>query len=125
MRDLKNNIDLAPSIAPATYNADADGTGVDLKGFMAAVIAFHPGTITDGTHAPKIQESDDDVTYTDVPADDQEGTLSNLATDTLQRVGYKGGKRYVKAFVTVTPGVTGGIYAAEVIRGLPASAPVA
>ncbi len=126
MRDLKNNLDAAQSIAPAVYTADADGAGVDLQGYDAAMLVFHPGTVTDGTHTPKVQESDSLATgYTDVATADLEGTLVALASDVPQRVGYKGSKRYIKAYVTVTGSpVTGGVYGAEAIRGLRRQAPV-
>ena len=115
---------VAEAIAPAAYTADANGTGIDLQGYDAAMVVFHPGTITDGTHTPKVQESDDNSTWNDVAAADQEGTLSALANNTVQRVGYKGAKRYVKAVVTVTGATSGGVYGAEVVRGLPDIAPV-
>ena len=35
MRDLKNNIGVVQSLAPAARDADANGTGVDLQGFEA------------------------------------------------------------------------------------------
>lgn len=125
MRDLKSNIGVVQSIAPAAITATASGAGIDLQGFNSACVVFHPGTITDGTHTPKVQESDDDSTYTDVAAADLQGTLAALASDTIQRVGYKGTKRYIRAVSTVAGATTGGVYGAEVILGNPALAPVA
>lgn len=124
MRDLKNNLSEATSLAPAARTATANGTGVDLKGFGAAEVFFNVGTITDGTHTPNVQESDDDSTYTDVAAADLEGTLAALASNTNQAVGYKGSKRYIRAVSTVSGATTGGVYAAVVIRALPNVAPV-
>lgn len=124
LRDLKNNHLETTSIGPAAYTADADGAGVDMQGFDSLMFLFIVGTITDGTHTPKLQESDDDITYTDVGADDIEGTLAALASDTNQRVGYKGNKRYVKAFVTVAGATTGGVYAAAGVQGHAHAKPV-
>lgn len=124
MRDLKNNISEATSLAPAARTASVNGTGVDLRGFDSAVCIAQVGTITDGTHTPKLQESDDDVTYTDVAAADLIGSFANLASNVNQRVGYIGAKRYVRAVSTVAGATTGGVYGALIVRGHPAQAPV-
>lgn len=125
MRDLKSNLGPAQSLAPAARTATANGTGVDLRDFDGAMVMFDVGTITDGTHTPKIQESDDDSTYNDVAADDQLGTLVALASNTIQKISYIGNKRYVRAVSTVAGATTGGVYSATVVRGLPHRSPVA
>ena len=117
MRDIKNHIDEVTSIAPAAHAASVNGSGVDLQGFEGAMVSFIVGTITDGTHTPSIEESDDDSTYTAVAAADLDGSLSNLASNTNQRVGYHGNKRYIRAVSTVSGATTGGVYAATVVRG--------
>lgn len=124
MRDLKNNIKEATSLAPAARTATANGTGVDLRGFDSAVCIFQVGVITDGTHTPKLQDSPDDATYTDVAAADLEGSFANLASNVNQRVGYIGSQRYVRAVSTVAGATTGGVYGALIVRGHPAQAPV-
>lgn len=124
MRDIKNNISEATSLTPAARTATANGTGVDLKGYGAAEVLFVVGTITDGTHTPTVEESDDNTTYTAVAAANLDGTLAALATATNQVVGYKGSKRYIRATTTASGTTTGGVYAAVVIRGLPNVAPV-
>ena len=78
MRDLKNNVDVVKSIDPATYNSNQTGTGVDLRGNDSAMAVIQSGALTDGTHTPKLQESDDDSTYTDVAAADLEGSFANI-----------------------------------------------
>ncbi len=124
MRDIKNNVDLVKSIDPATYNTNQTGTGVDLRDYDAAMAVVQSGALTDGTHTPKLQESDDDSTYTDVAAADLDGSFSNIAANAVQRVGYRGGKRYIRVFVT-SNGATGAIYGASIARGKPHIAPVA
>jgi len=124
MRDLKNVIDFANSLAPAARTATGTGTGVDLQGYNGAVVFFHVGTITDGTHTPKLQESADNSTFTDVAAADLEGTLAALATSVNQEAGYKGTKRYVRAVSTVSGATTGGVYAASIVRGHAVKQPV-
>lgn len=125
MRDLKSKIDVVQSITPAAKTATGNGTGVDLQGFGSAMVVFHPGTITDGTHTPTIEESDDNSAFTAVAAADTQGTLAALASNVIQRVGYIGTKRYIRAVVTVAGASTGGVYGATVVRGNPALAPTA
>lgn len=123
--DNKQIQDAQNSLAPAARTATANGTGVDLANFASAAVVFSVGTITDGTHTPKIQESDDNSTFTDVAAADQIGTLAALASNTNQRAGYRGSKRYIRAVSTVAGATTGGVYAAVVIRGDARKQPVA
>lgn len=115
--DIKQTQDVQNSLAPAARTASANGTGVDLANFASATVAFSVGTITDGTHTPSVEESDDNSTYTAVAAADLIGTLAALASSTNQRVGYRGTKRYVRAVTTVAGATTGGVYAGVVIRG--------
>ncbi|MBT3921566.1 MAG: hypothetical protein HOF21_03225 [Nitrospina sp.] len=128
MKDLKNHIDVLASIKPAVYTASQNGTGVDLRGFDGAVCVFESGTVdntdTDETYSPKVQESDDNSTYTDVVAADLEGTLALMVDDQIQRVGYKGNKRYIRNVMTLsgtTPSFAG---RASIVRGIPHQAPV-
>lgn len=117
-KDLNKDIATATSLAPAARTATANGTGVDLQGFGSCAVVWNVGAITDGTHTPKLQESDDNSTFTDVAAADQSGTLAALVASTNQEVGYLGRKRYVRAVITVTGSPsTGGVYAALVVRG--------
>ncbi len=130
MRDLVSNIDFKPSLVPQTINASfcvtgANG-GVDLLGYESAMVCFNVGTLTDGTWTPKLQESDDNTTFTDVAAADQLGTLSALVTLVDQRVGYRGVKRYLRGGCTLTSsGGTGIAIGVFVVRGNPAHKPLA
>lgn len=117
MRDLKNTLEVLKTISPAAANASVTGTGIDLASYGSTLIVFDVGAITDGTHAPKIQESDDNAIFTDVAAADLIGSLSNLATGVIQEIGYIGKKRYIRPFVTVTGATTGGVYGAVAIGG--------
>lgn len=115
--DIKQTQDVQNSLAPAARTASDNGTGIDLANFASATVAFVVGTITDGTHTPSVEESDDNSTFTAVAAADLIGTLAALASNTNQRVGYRGSKRYIRAVSTVAGATTGGVYAAVVIRG--------
>jgi hypothetical protein len=124
MKDIKNQLDAINSIDPDDYTADVNGMGIDLQGFEGSAVVLSVGTVSDGTHTPKIQESDDNSTWNDVTTMDQEGTLSDLISDTNQRVGYKGMKRYLRAVMTVSGATVGAQVASLVLRGIPHRGPV-
>ncbi len=124
MKDFKNNFDVVNSIDPDDYIADENGTGVDLRGFDGSAIVFSVGTVTDGTHTPNIQESDDNSNWSDISADDQHGSLVDFVSDTNQLVGYRGNKRYLRAVLTISGATTGAQAAALVARGVPHHSPV-
>ncbi len=123
MRDIKNNFDAVNSIDPDDYIADVNGAGIDLRTFDGSAVVFSVGTVTDGTHTPKIQESNDNSKWNDVNASDQEGLLVNLASDMNQRVGYKGSKRYLRSVLTIKGATTGVQVAVLVVRGIPHHVP--
>ena len=127
MRDMKNNVDAVNSLAPATYTATGNGSGADLQGYSGAMVVFHAGTADTGngdeTYTPSVEESDDNSAFNAVAAGDLEGALSNMTANSVQRVGYKGSKRYIRARL-VLGGTTPSIDAsALVLRGLPHHAP--
>lgn len=124
MRDLKNNVQSVTSLVPNSYTASANGAGVDLQGFDATMVSFVVGTVTDGTHTPSVEESSDNSVFAPVAAADLIGSFAALTSSTNQTVGYRGGKRYVRAVSTVAGATTGGKYAAVVVRGRPAQGPV-
>lgn len=124
-------------IAAATLSADNTPASVDLLGYREASILLHIGVggITfSGTNKIefKLTHSDDDSTYTDVTEDDlildsyapssiTTGIVRSLtaahAAATIQKIGYIGGKRYLKllADFSGTHG-TGTPIAAQVVR---------
>ena len=128
MRDIKNNLDVVGSIDPASITASINGSGVDLRDFDGAMVVFQAGTADTGsgneTYAPSLEESDDNSVYTAITASDLEGALVNMTGNSVQRVGYKGAKRYVRAVLTLG-GTTPSIDAsALLVRGLPHHTPL-
>jgi hypothetical protein len=113
IRDDRNNMGVAFAIAPATLDADNTPGAVDLRGYDSATILVNVGVggITfDATNKVefKLTHSDDNVTYTAVTVTDVTG-LDSVGTGgiirsltaahaaaTSTRVGYIGGKRYIK-----------------------------
>ncbi|MEU9654200.1 hypothetical protein AB0E00_35630 [Streptomyces sp. NPDC048110] len=120
--DIKNHLDPQPSLAPAARTASANGTGVDLANFDAAMVLIDVGTWTDGAHTFEVQDSDDNAAFTAVDAaylDGAEPVVDAAADDAqVYTVGYHGIKRYLRVAVTVTGGpATGAVYGASVVRG--------
>jgi len=115
MRDPYNNLKVAITTPPAVYSADNTPVTVDLLGNMrgaVAYIAVGVGGITfSGTNKIDFTmfHSDDDSTYVSVRQTDVVGapagvddlgvvkTLSSAhAAATVSRIGYIGGKRYLR-----------------------------
>jgi hypothetical protein len=107
------------SLAPAARNATANGSSADLAGFQACEIVVGCGAITDGTHTPSVQESDDNSSFTAVAAGDLIGALAACTANAVQRVAYKGGKRYVRVVMTIAGATTGALTSAHIVRGRP------
>lgn len=130
MRDIKSNVDAAPTLAPAVRtNGTVNGSGVDLRGYDSAMAVVHFGAYTDGTHTPKLQESDDNAAFTDVAAGDLQGSFTAVAAsagaNTVQRVGYVGTKRYVRIVMTTASATSGAGSAATIVRSNAALVPLA
>ena len=125
-RDLVNGVGVDNSIAPVgNRNASVNGASADLRGFDSAMATFVAGTITDGTHTPKLQDSPDNSAWTDVAAADQQGTLVAITASSLQKVGYIGDKRFLRAVVTVSGATTGGQYHSDITKSHAHQSPVA
>lgn len=113
MRDLYHNFTTKVAIPAATYTDDNTPAAVDLLGYDSALINISVGVggitfTTDNKIEFKLTHSDDDSTYTAVALADVIGptsvgtggiikslTAAHAAAD-VTKVGYKGGKRYLK-----------------------------
>lgn len=128
MRDLAHNLSEFVSLAPIAKTATTSGTtAIDTAGFNGCAVLVIPGVVTDGTHTPKLQESDTTTSgdFTDVAAANLVGSFAAIASGTLQEVGYIGSKRYLRAVVTVSGATTGAIYGVVAILGRANVVPVA
>lgn len=113
MRDLINNIDMKRAIAPAAAVADNSAINtqiLDRMGAEAVALAIILGDLadTDATFAVTLTHGDDPALAdgTAVTPDMLNGSLAlagfNFANDNgIRKIGYTGGKRYVRA--TITP----------------------
>lgn len=126
MKDLAGNIKVENTLKPAAYTASTTGETIDLRGYSSVAIQLLTGTITDGTHTLTVQESDDGSTWTDVDAEQLEGSFEDITAANAgnQIIGYHNTKRYLRVNVAVTGATTGGVYAVAVIKGDPWKAPV-
>lgn len=137
MRDLMNAIHLARAVSPAA--AVTDNTAfvsqiVDRRGHDGLVFAILTGSLADAdaTFAVTMDHGNDPALADAeaVPADQISGTLALAGfafgdDDEVRKVGYRGGKRYVR--LTVTPSANGGAayVAAVAILGHPSMQPTA
>ena len=114
MQDLKNNIGVVQSLAPAERGSDANGTGVDLQGFESATVVIDMGaegiTLSSTNKIEiELEHSDDNSTFTDVTSSadvigatpDSSGVIATFddpaEAPAIASVGYIGGKRYIRA----------------------------
>ena len=121
--DLANNTAVALSYKPTVTTAAANGTGVDLQGYSSAPLVAFIGaegdTLSSSVHFEiSLEHSDDNSTFTDVAqADIVDGTISSGGiflkldgtaggnpdtTGEIFRVGYVGGKRYIRGVIAKT-----------------------
>ena len=114
MRSVYDAIKVLASLVPATRTADANGTGVDTKGYNSAMLVVSAGDIdltdTNETYVVNLEESADNSTFTAVSgisvtitADNQVGVarIDGLGTSR---------KRYLRAVLDVggtTPSIPG------------------
>lgn len=129
-RDLMNNILWALCIAPVVVTADVDGVGIDIRNYeKVALVACGGAIVAAGLVAPQAFESDDstngtDGTWTAVAAADLDGAFANMTAGSVQKVGYRGRKRWVRVSANYTSG-TSLAFSSFVIAGGAHSAPVA
>ena len=123
------NCKFVTSVQVAAKTASGNGTGVDTAGYESVAIVPVFGTWTDGTHTYKLQDSPDNVTFTDVVAAQLDGTLASITsatgTNATQKQGYKGVQRFVRAVLTTSGTTTGAVSGAVIVLSDPHSTPSA
>lgn len=129
-RDLVNNVDVVESLAPASRTAAANGTGVDLRGFESATVVINLGAAggTSPSFTFAVEESDDNSAFTAVADADLMGDAEPVVTaaGAPVKIGYKGGKRYLRVAITAVSGTSPTLLcSASVVRGHASLAPVA
>jgi uncharacterized phiE125 gp8 family phage protein len=102
---FSDNVDENQSLIPDQYVVADNytthvGTGIEVIGYDALVILNSGTNGATGTVDIKIQESDDDVTYTDWPT----GAFTQVTTandNAIQEKAYTGTKRYIRTVAKV------------------------
>ncbi len=103
-RDINSNLDVNESVRPSVATGNVNGQGVDLRGADSALVAISIGAIVGaaGDGAVTLEESDDNVSFTDVANADILGTEpTGLTANTAYQFGYIGSKRYVRAVLDI------------------------
>lgn len=127
MRDLASNIGVFESIRPAVNSAaTVTGQTVDLRNFDSAAAVVTVGALAGaGNVTVKLQDSDNGSDWDDVAAGNLIGAFpAVLLINTALRVGYVGGKRYLRAFGTLNSG-TSVTYSVAVVASNASIKPVA
>lgn len=138
MRDLHNNIHPLVGIAPAaaaTTNAAIVSTIVDTAGYNSCEFVIITGASTDADATFAVTVHDGDAANLSdaaaVPAAQLIGTLAQAGytfsdDGETRKIGYAGGKRYVRVTVTPSANDAGNIFLAGVwLLGHPTKAPTA
>ena len=136
MRDQKNNLHILNAISPVaarTDNTAIVSSIIDTRGYHALTFGILIGTNTDTNATFAVTMDHGDASNLSdaaaVAATDLVGTLAlagyDFADDAESRkIGYIGGKRYVRLTITPSGNDSGNIFiAAAAILGLPAQAP--
>ena len=115
-KDLHNRINTFLSLAPEVATSTPTATVIDTKGYESVEILYVIGNSGDTLSStvkitPSLQDSDDkDTGFADTTA--LIGSLSVIDAPTedtvIQRVGYKGNKRYLKPILTLAGTHTNG-----------------
>lgn len=131
-RDLKNNVSVAQSLAPAARTAAADGAAVDLANYSSATVVIDTGTATGTTPSFtfEVQESDtttggDFTAVADADLDGTEPVITDANDVAVYRVGYRGRKRYLRVILKTVGGTSTPTLPCTglILRGSPRKAP--
>lgn len=117
MKKLFDNVLVAASLVPAVRTADANGTGVDTRGYRDGMVVISAGAIdlasTDETYSFKVQHSDDNSTFTDISGATNTVTAANQVKEIRLADLNVTIKRYVRVVLDVegtTPSIAGAAY---------------
>ena len=140
MKDLYNNIEAVSLLDPIAVSTTQTITDIDLQGFNSAILLFACGLDASMSESHKIvfvlSHGDDGTTYAAVEDKDILGvtgitageilSIDNVNTEdnSITKIGYVGGKRYLHLVGTVT-GTTDPPLFIGLIKGNPENAPVA
>lgn len=119
-----------PMLARTDGTVDGDPADVTADGqfFRTAMLVVFCGDITDGTHTVTLQHSDSVSSgWSDVDDDHLQGSLAPMDppwAHSVQRLGYLGGKRFLRARVVTDSATTGGSLAGLLLLSAGSGAPI-
>ena len=107
IKDLKTTIVITQNdIAVITTDTVTDGNAIDTTSDVTLTLCFTCVLYDSGDYDIALQDSDDDITYTDIPAEKLIGSLpatfsaATVEGDLIPTVGVFSNARYVKAVIT-------------------------
>lgn len=119
--DLKPVVE---SIAIISADGTTNGNAVDTAGYECGIMfTAQCVNYTDGTYVVTLQESSDNVTFTNVPDEKIIGSIAAIEAlsaegETLGKLGVFSNKRYVRSVITASDVTTGGAVAiTAILRG--------
>jgi hypothetical protein len=103
MRDMFNTVAVRTNVVTVSRTASFFGTSVGMRGMVRAVLAINVASIAVGAEwGVRLQESADNVTFTDVPAAKvQTDAPAVLVANWSYKLGYLGNAAYVRPAFTV------------------------
>lgn len=117
------------TVQTGTTNGIAIDTAVFSNNFRDILFIVHSGTLTDGSYAITVEESDSSGSgYAAVDTWRVLGSLPTFAStddNVWNSFGVRPNKRYVRIVVTATSATTGGVLAATAVLGTGGNNPVA
>ncbi len=134
MITIYNNTLAIIALTSATRtNGAVDGAAIDTNQFnnrfQDVAFVITTGTITDGSVAVTVEESDSSGSgFAAVDSSRVLGTLPTIAStddDTVKSFGVRPTKRYVRIVATTTGATTGGVFSAVALLGNGSIRPVA
>ncbi|TDK85480.1 hypothetical protein EUA02_29935 [Mycobacterium paragordonae] len=109
------------TVQTGTTNGVAIDTAVFNNNFRDVLFIIHSGTLTDGSYAVTVEESDSSGSgYAAVESWRVQGSLPTFAStddNVWNSFGVRPTKRYVRIVVTATSATTGGVLAATAVLG--------
>ena len=120
MRDFYSNFAVRSALLPASYAATTNGITIDLMNVRSVAVHLSVGAITGAAaFGAKLQDSPDGTTWTDVPAAMQQSDAPAILVQNFSyRLGYLGGKRYIRPVLTLASGTSAMLGANAVVEPL-------